>query len=204
MGTVFAALLLAVLLPGVAHAVAVPPLALPGPYAVECSNVAQDFSRLGPGEDAISYWRGVARANGSPRRPADLLTDPASTPMVTVDAPNNHDLFGSFAGRSFSYVVVICHPTSAANPRPDYALPTGRTLPHMLRAGETPLWPDATTRFPVLVFSHGYGESPIESDYVMAMTVFASFGYVVVAPFHTDATFSDLQSLEASSISSTS
>ena len=142
------------------------------------------------------YWRGVARANGSPRRPADLLTNPADTPMVTVDAPNNHDLFGSFAGRSFSYVVVICHPTSAANPRPDYALPTDRALPHMLRAGETPLWPDATTRFPVLLFSHGYGESPIESDYVLAMTVFASFGYVVVAPFHTDATFSDLQSLE--------
>jgi len=195
-GTVFAALLLAVLIQGAAQAVVVPPLALPGPYAVECSNVAQDFSRLSPGEDAVSYWRGVARANGSQRRPADLLTDPASTPMVTVDAPNNHDLFGSFAGRSFSYVVVICHPTSAANPRPDYALPTGRPLPHMLRAGETPLWPDATTRFPILVFSHGYGESPIESDYVLAMTVFASFGYVVVAPFHTDATFSDLQSLE--------
>ena len=31
----------------------------------------------------------------------------------------------------------------------------------MLRAGETPLWPDATTRFPVLLFSHGYGGSPI-------------------------------------------
>ena len=29
----------------------------------------------------------------------------------------------------------------------------------MLRAGETPLWPDATTRFPVLLFSHGYGEA---------------------------------------------
>jgi len=195
-GTVFAALLLAVLIQGAAQAVVVPPLALPGPYAVECSNVAQDFSRLSPGEDAVSYWRGVARANGSQRRPADLLTDPASTPMVTVDAPNNHDLFGSFAGRSFSYVVVICHPTSAANPRPDYALPTGRPLPHMLRAGEMPLWPDATTRFPVLVFSHGYGESPIESDYVLAMSVFASFGYVVVAPFHTDATFSDPQSLD--------
>ena len=125
-GTVFAALLLAVLPEGAAHAVAVPPLPLPGPYAVECSNVAQDFSRLAPGEDAFLYWRGVARANGSLRRPADLLTNPADTPMVTVDAPNNHDLFGSFAGRSFSYVVVICHPTSAANPRPDYALPTDR------------------------------------------------------------------------------
>ena len=71
-----------------AVAVAVPPLALPGPYAVECSNLAQDLSRLAPGETAESYWEGVARANGVPRSPIDLLTDPASTPTVTVDAPN--------------------------------------------------------------------------------------------------------------------
>ena len=140
-----------------AHAVAVPPLALPGPYSVECSDLAQDFSRLAPGEDASLYWGGVPRADGSQRRPADLLAEPASTPMVTINAPDNHDLFGSSAGRSFSYVVVICHPTSASNPRPDYALPTGRAIPHMLRGGDAPLWPDATTRFPVLLFSHGYG-----------------------------------------------
>ena len=66
----------------------------------------------------------------------------------------------------------------------------------MLRGGEAPLWPDATTRFPVLLLSHGYGGSPIGNDYLIALTVFASFGYVVVAPFHTDATFSDLQNLE--------
>ena len=46
---------------------------------------------------------------------------------------------------------------------------------------------------PVLLFSHGYGGSPISNDYIYALTVFASFGYVVAAPFHTDATFSDLQ-----------
>ena len=63
----------------------------------------------------------------------------------------------------------------------------------MMRGADAPLWPDATTRFPVLVFSHGYGGSPISNDYIYALTVFASFGYVVVAPFHTDATFSDLK-----------
>jgi hypothetical protein len=192
----FAALVLACVPGRHAHAVAVAPLALPGPYAVECSNIAQDLSRLEPGEDVELYWEGVRRPNGAPRRPADLLADPANTPMITVDAPNNRDLFGSFAGRSFSYIVVICHPTSASNPRFDYALPTDRPIPHMMRDGEAPLWPDATTRFPVLLFSHGYGDAPIESDYLLAMTVFASFGYVVAAPFHTDATFSDLRSLD--------
>ena len=30
----------------------------PGPYAVGCSNVAQDFSRVLPGESAQNYWEG--------------------------------------------------------------------------------------------------------------------------------------------------
>ncbi len=192
----FAASLLPFSAVGDASAVAVPPLALPGPYAVECSDVTQDLSRLGPGEQAELYWEGVARSDGRPRSPIELLADPANTPIVTVDAPDDRELFGSFAGRSFSYVVVICHPTTASNPRPDYPLPTDRAIPHMLRDGEAPLWPDATTRFPVLLFSHGYGDAPIENDYLYAMTVFASFGYVVAAPFHTDAAFSDLRSLD--------
>ena len=40
----------------------VPPLPLPGPYAVACSNIVQDFSRLGAGEDVQGYWEGVRRA----------------------------------------------------------------------------------------------------------------------------------------------
>lgn len=170
----------------------VPPLPLPGPYAVACSNVAQDFSRLAPGEDVQLFWEGVPRGDGTPRNATDLLTDPANTLSVTVNAPNNSGVYGSFAGRAIPYVVMICHPTTPADPRPAYSLPTGRTVPHMQRGGESPLWPDATTRYPVLLFSHGYGGSPLSNDYIYALTVFASFGYVVAAPFHTDAKFSDL------------
>jgi hypothetical protein len=36
----------------------VQPLPLPGPYPVACSNVLQDFSRVGAGEDVTSYWEG--------------------------------------------------------------------------------------------------------------------------------------------------
>ena len=36
----------------------VQPLRLPGQYAVACSNVLQDFSRVGAGEDVTSYWEG--------------------------------------------------------------------------------------------------------------------------------------------------
>ena len=135
----------------------------------------------------------MRRADGTPRNATDLLTDPANTLSVTVNAPNNSAVYGSFAGRSIPYVVVICHPTSSADPRSDYPLPTGRSVPHMQSGSDAPLWPDATTRYPVLIFSHGYRSSPLSNDHLYAMTVFASFGYVVAAPFHADATFSDLK-----------
>jgi predicted dienelactone hydrolase len=170
---------------------AVPPLP-PGPYPVACSNVTQDFGRLLPGEDVQAYWEGLARTDGTPRYATDLLSDAANTLAVTVIAPNDSDLYGSFAGHAVQDVVLVCHPTAAADPRPDYALPTGRVVPHMQRGADAPLWPDATSRFPVLLFSHGYGGSPISSDYIAAVRVFASYGYVVAAPFHGDFRISDL------------
>ena len=36
----------------------VQPLSLPGGFAVACSNVLQDFRRVGAGEDVQSYWEG--------------------------------------------------------------------------------------------------------------------------------------------------
>jgi predicted dienelactone hydrolase len=178
-----------------AHAAAtfpIPPLP-PGPYAVACSNMTQDFSRLAPGEDVQAYWEGVPRADGAPRYATDLLTDPTNTLAVTVNAPANGSIFGSFAGRAIAHVVLVCHPTAPNDTRPDYALPTGRAIPHMQRGAEAPLWPDAPTRWPLLVFSHGYAGSPTSNDYVAALSVLASYGYVVAAPFHGDMRFTDLK-----------
>jgi hypothetical protein len=47
--------------------------------AVGCSSVAQDFSRLAPGEDASGYWKGSPSASGAPRYATDLLADAANT-----------------------------------------------------------------------------------------------------------------------------
>jgi len=170
----------------------VPPLALPGPYPVACSNVAQDFSRVQPGEDVQAFWEGVPRSDGTPRYATDLLADPANTLAVSVTAPGDSDVYGSFAGRGITSLVLVCYPTSADNLRPGYPLPTGRVVPHMQRGAETPWWPDATTRYPLLLFSHGYAGSPLSNDYVGAIAVLASFGYVVAAPFHGDGRFADL------------
>jgi predicted dienelactone hydrolase len=171
----------------------VPPLAFPGPYPVACSNVTQDFTRLAPGEDVQAYWEGVARADGSSRYITDLLADAPDTLIATVRAPSDSDVYGSFAGQDVPYVILVCYPTAADNVRPDYALPNGKSVPHMQQGAEGPLWPDATTRFPILLFSHGYLGSPTSNDYIDALSLLASFGYVVAAPFHGDGRFGTLQ-----------
>jgi hypothetical protein len=44
------------------------------------------------------------------------------------------------------------------------------------------------------MFSHGYLDSPINSNhYMLSLSVLASYGYIVVAPFHGDARFSNLR-----------
>jgi predicted dienelactone hydrolase len=171
----------------------VPPLPLPGPYTVACSNVAQDFGRVATAEEAEAYWEGSPSPAGAPRYVTDLLADPANTLSVTVTAPNDPTLYGSFAGKQVGSVLLACYPTVADNPRPDYPLPTGRVVPHMQTGSTPPLFADAGARYPVLAFSHGIRGSPISSDYIEAISVFASYGYIVVAPFHGDPRFSHLK-----------
>lgn len=174
----------------------VQPLPLPGPYAVACSNVVQDFSRVGAGEDVTNYWEGMPSDNG-PRYVTDLLADPDNTLIATVTAPQDASLYGDFAGQKVKFVVLACYPTTASNPRPDYPLnppQTDRFVPHMQTGSDAPLFADATVRYPAVAFSHGYMGSPISSDdYILALSVCASYGYVVIAPFHGDLRFSNLK-----------
>lgn len=178
---------------GAQPALTVPPRAAPGKYPVACSDVAQDFSRLAAGEDVQDYWEGVARADGTPRYVTSLLSEPADTITLPVRIPDDGEVYGSFAGTTMPHVVLVCHPTSPDNTRPDYPLPNGKSVPHMQRAGDLPWWPDGTTRFPILLFSHGYLGSPLSNDYIDAVALLASYGYVVVAPFHGDGRFGQLQ-----------
>ncbi|OIP50769.1 MAG: hypothetical protein AUK28_01305 [Desulfobacterales bacterium CG2_30_60_27] len=170
----------------------VDPLALPGPYAVACSNIAQDFSRVAPGEDAQGYWEGSPSAGDTPRYVTDLLADPAHTLSVMVTAPNDANLYGSFVGQQLEFVLFACYPTAPDNPRADYPLPTGDVVPHMQVGADLPLFPNPAARYPMIAFAHGYRGSPISTDYLAAMSVFASHGYIVVAPFYGDPRFTDL------------
>jgi predicted dienelactone hydrolase len=163
----------------------VPPIG-PGGYPVACSNVEQDFSRVAANASASDYWEGDAGYV------TDLLTDSADAFVVDVTLPNDVELFGDFGGRTMPFAALVCYPTSAANTRADYALPNGKAVPRMQRDGQLPIFPDDTSRFPVLLFSHGLGGSPLSNDYIDALTLFASYGYVVIAPFHGDARVSSI------------
>ncbi|HZQ61919.1 MAG TPA: hypothetical protein VFC24_11255, partial [Casimicrobiaceae bacterium] len=168
-----------------------PPLG-PGPFPVGCSNVAQDFTRVAAGDDVQTYWEGVPR-NGNARYITDLLSDPGHTLGIDMVVPDDRNLFGDYAGSHLPYVVIVCYPTSASNTRPDYALPNGRAVPHMQVGAQSPIFPDPAARYPVLLFSVGLGGSPLSNDYITALAIFASYGYVVVAPFPGDARIADVR-----------
>ena len=171
----------------------VQPLALPGPYAVACSNIGQDFSRVAAGDDVKTYWEGTLANNLTGRYVTNLLADPVNTLSVTVTAPNNTDLYGSYAGRRIPFVILACYPTAANNPNPNYPLPTGMAVPHMQTGNAAPVFSDAAAKYPVILFSHGYSGSPISSEYLQIMSTFASYGYVMLAPFHGDLRFCNLK-----------
>ena len=165
----------------------------PGAYAVGCSDVAQDFSKVPAGATAQNYWEGVPDGSGNGRYVTALLSESTSTILAPVTPPDDGELFGDFAQRTVDNVVLVCYPTDPTNPHADYALPTGRAVPHMQRAGDLPLFASASARYPVLLFSHGLLGSPLSNDYVQALAVFASYGYVVIAPFHGDPRIANIQ-----------
>jgi predicted dienelactone hydrolase len=162
----------------------------PGPYVVGCSNVEQDFSRVLPGETAKDYWEGVP--DGSRERyVTQLLLDPVDALEVNVNVPDDRELFVNRATQQVPTALLVCYPTTSDNPRPDYPLPTGVAVPHMQRGADAPIWDDASVHWPVLVFSHGLAGSPISNEYILVLSTLASYGYVVVAPFHGDPRFAD-------------
>ena len=164
----------------------------PGPYAVGCSNVAQDFGRVQAGESAQNYWEGYPDGSRD-RYVTQLLVDPADALIVDVTVPDDRELYVNHATQTVEYALLVCYPTTADNPYPDYALPSGQAVPHMQQGAQPPIFADPNVRWPVLLFSHGLVGSPISSDYIDALKVLVSYGYVIVAPFHGDPRFTDVK-----------
>ncbi len=167
----------------------VPPVE-PGRFAVACSNVAQNFN-LAPTDDArLQYWEGTQG-----HYVIDLLSEPQSALLVNLQVPDDEGLFPNHARQQVPYAALVCYPTAPGNPRPDYPIDTtgSRVVPKMQRGTDKPLWADAAFHYPVILYSHGLDGSPLSDGYLDTIVRFASYGYVVAAPFHGDSRFADVQ-----------
>ena len=166
-----------------------------GKYAIGCSNIEQDFTRVAAGAAPSDYWEGNPQSNGS-RYVTELLVSPANalTYQVAVPKVSEIDVFEKQGGKQLQYAAITCYPTTAANTRADYALPSGVKIMRMQRGAEAPLIatnPDvADGKWPLMVLSHGLAGSPLGDDYVQVIARLAAEGYVVFAPFHADARYS--------------
>ena len=169
-----------------------------GKYPVGCSNVEQDFTRVAAGAAPSDYWEGTPLSDGS-HYVTELLVSPANalTYPVTVPKVSEIDVFEKQGGKQLQYAAITCYPTTAANTRADYVLPSGVRVLKMQRGAEAPLIatnPEVTDgKWPLMVMSHGLAGSPLGDDYVQVMARLAAEGYVVFAPFHADARYSRIK-----------
>ena len=165
-----------------------PPMGI-GPSPVACSDIAMNTPVAGAPSD---YWEGVPFDN-NPHYVSQILAEPAATFAYQVAVPDDSQVYASQAGNSVLFVAIVCYPTTPSNNRPDYPIPGESPVPKMQRAGQSPIFGDESKRYPVVVFSHGLGGSPITSEYLQSMQLFATYGYVVIAPFHADRRFSPIR-----------
>jgi dienelactone hydrolase len=173
------------------------PAAAAGAFPVACSSVAYDSARLaGLGGAVTDYWEGNPVA-GRARYLTEILSDPSEAVTFGVTVPNDPTLYPQTAGTVIPYAAIVCYPTRTDNSAQDYSLPTGGVVPAMQRAGQTPAFAETATAYPLIVYSHGVGGSPLEGPHLAAITRHASHGYIVLAVFHGDGRFAttDIQEM---------
>lgn len=163
---------------------------------VASTNLEIDEAKLleivAAGGDLGDYYSGTGAMGEERLYLSDLLANPDDAFMFDVVVPDDNTLYGSDAGKTIPYAGIILYPTSASNDRADYEEPGGIVLPHMQKAGETPIFEDAAQRYPLIVYSHGSGGYPLWMLPTLAR--FAGNGYIVMALFHGDGRFKGIGS----------
>jgi dienelactone hydrolase len=167
------------------HDHVMPPLA-PGAFPVACSNLAHDVATMNQiGGLAEDFWNGNPQ-NGQGRYLSQILAEGQTAIQFDLPVPADSGLYSTFANTSLPLVTLVCYPTSPDNTRPDYSLPNGSLIPRMERPGDLPILPDAAP-YPLLVYSHSLGGSPLADNHLSSILRLASHGYIVMAVFHGDA-----------------
>ncbi len=167
-----------------ASAQTTPPLGLSS-QPVACTDVEMNAVKLPAGVVEQDAWRGDGASYISQAllRPTTTEAGPLSFP---ARIPNNPSIFKRVNNGFVATVAIVCYPTTAANARADYTLPSGEIVPKMQRGVEQPIFAESNKRYPIVALSHGLGGAPLDFDYLSMIKLFASYGYVVVAPFHAD------------------
>ena len=163
----------------------VPPVPAGGPYPVACSNIEQDFSRVAPGTSAEDYWRGLTTEEGE-RYVVSLLASRQDALVATFVAPDDASLFARWRGRTIEYAILACYPTTAATRAP---ITRCRTESPYRECSAGRRRPSCLPRPPACRCSRSLTATPAarcRDSYFDAQLAFASWGFVVLAPFHGD------------------
>ncbi len=57
--------------------------------------------------------------------------------VVNVSVPDDRELYTNRATQQVPFALLVCYPTTADNPYPDYPLPSGKAVPHMQQGSQT-------------------------------------------------------------------
>ena len=117
------------------HEVVALPLAA-GPFAVACTNIAQDEAAIAAsGAAPADFWEG-REVGGRVRYITEVLAHPSSVVRYAAAVPDLREIYPRFAGETVEHVAIVCHPTPRDNPDADYVLPgAGGRVPRMQQAG---------------------------------------------------------------------
>lgn len=151
-------------------------------------------SILASGGSAGDYQTGL-NDNGQLLYMHALLKNPNDAFTFDLDVPDDSDIYGVAAGQTYTYTGIVMYPTTTDNSRSNYTIFGSDTLPHMQSAGEAPIFADATTKYPLIIYAHGAGDRADEFTNLEIVSEIASHGYIVVSLYHGDDRF-DLLSAE--------
>jgi hypothetical protein len=172
------------------HTLVSAPLSPLGPHKVACTNIEHDVSRIVAGATPTDYWEGHL-VNDRLLYIDQILAAPQTAVRFDALVPDRSE-YPNTRNTRVPFVAVVCHPTPATNTDPDYTLPgTTDFVPRMQRAGAAPKI--ASGKWPLIVYSHGLGGSPVGKGYLQSIALLASHGFVVPAVFHADARFSRIR-----------
>lgn len=155
-----------------------------GAFAVASTNVEITAPTAQP---LLDYLKGKGTSRQS-FYVSDLLVEPSAALLVQHEVPNRPQVYRRLAGQRLPLLMYVFYPTPPDNPRPNYTFPYTETgdnvFPHMQRAGERPLFAAPATRYPLILYSHGFeGHGLWEVEHAK---VLAAHGYLVAVLFHGD------------------